>query len=64
MTSHLESVMQFNNEGMFDVSKDVSLHLGPHSIPNLERGLPQYLHRVQRACVLAKVFPDKKNTTE
>ena len=49
---------------MFNVSQDISLHLGPDSIPNLERGFPQHLHRVQRAGVFAKILPDQENSTE
>ena len=61
---YLESVMESNDEGMFDISQDVSLHLRPDSIPNLERGFSQDLHGVQGASIFAKILPDKEDTAE
>ncbi len=37
---------------MFDISQNVSLHFSPDPVSDLERSLPQHLHRVQRSGVL------------
>ena len=51
-STDLKCVVELDDEGELDVRQDVAFHLGADAVPDLQRGLSQHLHGVQRPGVL------------
>ena len=53
--------MEFDDEWVGDVRKNVPLHLGPLSIAHFESRLLQHFHRVHMSCVSATDLPNQEH---
>ncbi len=53
--------MKFDDEGVFNICQDISLHFGADPISNFQSGFSQDLHRVQRPGILSGEIENLRN---